>query len=370
MSHWLKWSSVFLLTGAIASVAGCGSDDTGSEPTPSNEGGVGGADGSTDPYCGDGQCGADEDCKSCASDCGRCDQPSCEDGKMCGDLSCCATSDVPAGIFDRGRSLGGDDACPCDTTCSDNDRTEHEVQVGDFTLEVLEVSVGRFRAFVEAYDGPPAPGVGAHPRVADSGWKEEWHMYVPSEASEFSERLACDPDFQTWTDTPGGNEDKPINCVNWYEAFAFCACDEGRLPTESEWEYAAAGGSLNRLYPWGQDAPEINLAVYDCLVGTTECSKDDVQPVGSRLQGKGRWGHRDLAGNLYEWTLDVFSMEAYANPSTETCEECTYLGEGDQRVIRGGSFAHTATTLRASARDDAFPSERRNAVGFRCVRSD
>ena len=56
--------------------------------------------------------------------------------------------------------------------------------------------------------------------------------------------LKCYPGYQTWLDTPGTptEEDYPINCIDWYEAFAFCIWDGGYLPTEAEWGYAAAGG--------------------------------------------------------------------------------------------------------------------------------
>ena len=46
-----------------------------------------------------------------------------------------------------------------------------------------------------------------------------------------------------------------MNCVNWFEAYAFCIWDGGFLPSDTEWEYAAAGGSLQREYPWGSTAP-------------------------------------------------------------------------------------------------------------------
>jgi formylglycine-generating enzyme required for sulfatase activity len=58
------------------------------------------------------------------------------------------------------------------------------------------------------------------------------------------------------------NDQYPMNCVNWYEAFAFCIWDGGRLPTEAEWEYAAAGGDENRIYPWGNDVAEPLPASY------------------------------------------------------------------------------------------------------------
>jgi formylglycine-generating enzyme required for sulfatase activity len=62
--------------------------------------------------------------------------------------------------------------------------------------------------------------------------------------------VKCSATYQTWTDSAGSNESRPMNCITWYEAFAFCIWDGGRLSTEAEWNYAAAGGSEQRQYPW------------------------------------------------------------------------------------------------------------------------
>ena len=280
-------------------------------------------------------------------------------------MSCCALADVPGGAFEMGRGEGND-ACPCYYTCSSHEEEEHGASVGEFKLDVLEVTVGRFRAFLEAYEGPPQEGEGAHPRVDGSGWQPEWDSEIGSDTTTLQKSIACDSEFQTWTDQPGDNENLPINCVTWYEAFAFCAWEGGRLPTEAEWEFAAAGGSENRLFPWGEDLPDETYAVFDCKgAGGSECTADDVQPVGSRAKGSARWGHLDMAGNLYEWVLDTYSNASYVDP-VDDCGECTHL-QGDTRVIRGGSFSHTLTNLRCASRMDEKPVERRNFLGFRCA---
>jgi formylglycine-generating enzyme required for sulfatase activity len=111
--------------------------------------------------------------------------------------------------------------------------------VSDFYLDKYEITVGRFRQFVNAGMGtqasPPGLGAGVHPLIEGSGWKLAWNTSLLATTDALKTALKCDSTFQTWTDTvDGGNENRPQNCMNWYEAFAFCAWDGGRLATEAE----------------------------------------------------------------------------------------------------------------------------------------
>jgi formylglycine-generating enzyme required for sulfatase activity len=112
----------------------------------------------------------------------------------------------------------------------------------------------------------------------------------------------------TWTDEPGFNELQPINCVSWYEAFAFCVWDGGLLPTEAQWQYATVGGAQARTYAWGNTPPTASFVAYDCLfAGTDTCTVDDIPEVGTHPDGDGRYNHSDLVGSVYEWTLDWYA---------------------------------------------------------------
>jgi formylglycine-generating enzyme required for sulfatase activity len=127
--------------------------------------------------------------------------------------------------------------------------------VSGFVLDRFEVTVGRFRRFVEAYPGSkPAAGAGRHPLIEGSGWDAGWDSNLPADAEALKRAVKCHSTYQTWTDEADEHERLPMNCLSWYLAFAFCAWDGGRLPTEAEWNYAAAGGDEQRAYTWSKPA--------------------------------------------------------------------------------------------------------------------
>jgi formylglycine-generating enzyme required for sulfatase activity len=253
---------------------------------------------------------------------------------------------------------------------------EFSSTVSSFALDKYEVTVGRFRKFVEAYVGNgvdggaatvPAEGAGANPNIPGSGWQSAWNGYLPATQAAFKDTLNCNATFQTWTDTAASNENLPIDCVQWYEAFAFCIWDGGRLPTESEWEYTAAGGAENRLYPWGSTTPDCTYANsqmgtypnwYYCPGGVFP---DLPVAVGSKPKGDGRWGHADLAGNVLEFALDAW-------PSTYTKAAVTNYANlsGEFRALRGEGQG--AEGLRAAYRAFGGPDYSTWGVGLRCAR--
>lgn len=272
-----------------------------------------------------------------------------------GDEPCCASPLVEGGEYSRLQ--------PPDTT------TPYPAKVSDFRLDRFEVTVGRFRRFVEAYPGSkPAPGAGAHPAIPGSGWNEAWPL--PATQADLIADLKCSEFHPTWTDQAGAaDENKALNCVDWFTAFAFCAWDDGRLPTEAEWNYAAARGSEAQLYPWGGAEPDATYAVY-CenysteIQGCVNGNAASIRRVGSKSpKGDGKWGQADLAGNLREWNLDWH--EVYP----ATCDNCANLNEGiSSREARGGDWNNEAASLQSFARIGYQPESHYTWVGFRCAR--
>jgi formylglycine-generating enzyme len=251
-----------------------------------------------------------------------------------------------------------------------------------FALDKYEVTVGRFREFMSWYVNNsttvPAAGAGANPNVPGSGWQTTWNTYLPPDPTTFkaANHLKCSnldagPDYATWTDTPQGNENKAVNCLSWYEAFAFCIWDGGRLATESEWEYAAAGGLDNKLYPWGAAPADCAHANYALGGGCAPGGVRAVAPVGLSTAGVGKWGHMDLAGNIEEWTLD--SMATYPVPDASGVTNYASLPpatDTSNSIGRGGSFLTSDVELRAAYRSSWDPGYYRQAeLGARCARS-
>ncbi|MFH0900409.1 MAG: SUMF1/EgtB/PvdO family nonheme iron enzyme [Pseudomonadota bacterium] len=318
-------------------------------------------------------------CRRCNSElvqAWKVNEPRCRDlPSACGptqDQDCCDAPLVPGGWFDKG---------PGPVYI----RTECPAFVSDFRLDRYEVTVGRFRRFVEAgvgtQENPPPACAGAHPRIAGSGWDPSWNRHLPANKKELIAALNCQRstygiDGPTWTDALGPNESLPINCLDWYLLFAFCAWDGGRLPTATEWQYAAVGGSEQRRYPWGNNAPDSTYANYDPVheVGHSCERQCNVAPVGSRSpKGDGKWGNADLSGNIAEWTLDWCTDRLGSVP----CLDCAQMKESGctsfepdraERVIRGGVFSDHSYNISSLFFFGVIPSDRAIGLGGRCAR--
>lgn len=285
---------------------------------------------------------------------------SCKRGLTCnGAVSCCSLIEVPGGTFTMGTNTDPDRAS--------NESPPHQATLDGFWMDKFEVTVGRFRSFVDVYDGTTPPlNFGAHPKIAGSGWRVEYDANLPVSKAALKDNLNCNlGGYQTWTESAGVGENMPINCVNWYVAFAFCIWDGGRLPTEAEWEMTAANGSERRKYPWGEDAPNTTKhALVNC--GGNACAYDDILAVGTYADGTNRWGHSDLAGNLWEWTLDYYDATYYQ--SIGTCANCASLADTTPRVIRGGGYTSSVNAFRSTARTSKPPNKIDPYQGIRCVR--
>lgn len=299
---------------------------------------AGGTDGSSNSSAGhvgfcttNANAGAPPSCRGLASTCG----PN-------GNADCCESRLVPAGQFNR------------------NNDVRYPATVSDFRLDTYEVTAARFREFTTCYPtNRPTQGSGKNPNNPDDlGWDEAWNAYLPKDAAELESRLACGQ-RKTFENTEGR---LPINCLDWYLAFAFCDWDGGRLPTEAEWNYAAAGGGDQRVYPWSTPPTDATVDNNHAVLTFP------LLPVGSKSPvGDGRWGHADLAGSVGEWVVDFgYSLLAYPVP----CVDCAHLvSEGNGRGHRGGGASLAASNNRTDAVSSLQPDTRMTYLGVRCARA-
>ena len=156
----------------------------------------------------------------------------------------------------------------------------------------------------------------------------------------------------------GIRDDHPAVFVTWDEAKAYCEWAGARLPTEAEREKAARGTD-GRKFPWGNEEPTPQLAVFRRNWGDIA-----TDPVGAHPSGASPYGILDAGGNVWEWVADWFDEKYYeVSPDRDPRGPRT----GSARVVRGGSWDSRPTVLSASARNSASRGYREGDFGFRCA---
>jgi formylglycine-generating enzyme required for sulfatase activity len=152
----------------------------------------------------------------------------------------------------------------------------------------------------------------------------------------------------------------PVVHVSWLDARKFCEWVGGRLPTEVEWEYAAAGPE-GYLYPWGVSPPDCGKANYSAEEGPCV---ETTTPAGSYPQGASWRELEDMAGNVWEWTASLYKPYPYKAGDGREDPAASGL-----RVARGGSWLSLQESLRSASRHKFEPSNAGSNLGFRCARS-
>ena len=263
---------------------------------------------------------------------------------------------VPAGEFEMGSP-------PSEEGRFDGEEEPvHPVRIGEpFAIGIHEVTRGEFARFVSA------------------AGRETGNSCLSRDGEGFVERPGA-----TWRN-PGfeQTDDHPVVCVSWNDAVAYARWLSGetghdyRLPSESEWEYAARAGTRAARW-WGEDASS-QCAHANGAAGETSvdwryegCEDEHVRtaPVGSFQAND--WKLRDMLGNVWEWTRDCWNEDYAAAPSDGSAREA---GDCRFRVFRGGSWMSEPRYLRAAIRG-ASAIRRANAsevrlddAGFRVVRA-
>ena len=279
------------------------------------------------------------------------------DDRAEGSQDCCDVAYLPGGSFQR----FNDPAYPA--------------TVSPFFLDVYEVTVGRFRAWVEATNGnlratAPAEGGGAHPKIQGSGWRTEWNEYLPSTRAEVDKMLgpeegnaegfmACqygtnldDGGALTWwTDaldkkvkaknasspdilaenTKDALDKKPLNCVPWHVLFAFCVWDGGRLPTDAEFGFASVGGDEQRPFPWGSVDPA-SLARF---ANRVELSLVPIYEYGQKYTTARLWDST-LGPNVYEQNYAF----TYGGKKMAKSDNASHIAPVGRKPLGNGRWGH------------------------------
>jgi iron(II)-dependent oxidoreductase len=234
----------------------------------------------------------------------------------------------------------------------DNERPRHEVDLAAFEIDRLPVTSGDYLEFVA--DG----GYRRRSLWTEAGW--DWRRrenaerplnWAPGGAERRFERIAAvDPEL-------------PVMHVSWFEADAYARWRGMRLPTELEWEKAAAwapGASEPRRFPWGDAPPDPTRANLDQ-------SGFGPAPAGAYPDGASGYGVLGLVGDVWEWTASAFAGYPGFEPYPYREYSSIFFG-GEYRVLRGGSWATRPRVARNTFRNWDFPGRRQIFAGFRCAR--
>jgi len=225
-------------------------------------------------------------------------------------------------------------------------------QYADFLNQALAEGYVKVSSdqIVGYYPGDEFHEVKHEERIAAGDW-----MFIP--LNDPSQRIKFDG--QSFT-VQTGYENHPMTMVTWFGAWGYCGYFDEHLPTEVEWEKAARGTDT-RAFPWGDEIIRENANFYSSLDPFESMSSygSRTSPVGFyngktyngyvTLNSVSPFGLYDMAGNVWQWTDDVYEGMHY-------------------RFMRGGSKDTYDMDLRIWTRNNATPTYFSPGVGFRCAR--
>lgn len=215
---------------------------------------------------------------------------------------------------------------------SPNSRPNHEVFISNFFIDQHEVTNREFYEFVKAK--PQWRPSRIEPRYHNGDYLKHWEGGRPK----------------------ADNLDRPVTNVSWYAARAYAQSRGKRLPSEAEWEKAAAANTTEQKYWWGNFS-DAKKAVYEFY------PEKRPAPVGS-FPANG-YGIYEILGNVNEWVEDTFSEIYYRQ--TEDARDPVNLEPGGAKVFRGGSYRSMGKELALYLRYYQDPRFCHETLGFRCV---
>jgi len=277
-------------------------------------------------------------------DIGRAGHSILDAGGLSGDAS------IPGGEFLLG-------ATQKDGFVFDNEKWAHSVEIEPFRIARAAVSNGDYLEFVQA------DGYSKQEYWDSEGW--QWRQQTGLEHPVYWRHHAAGWEirqFDQWRALP---VNAALIHVSWHEARAYCRWAGRRLPTEAEWEVAAAAepaadgqslAAIKRCYPWGNEAPRADQANLDgYALGTVD--------VGAHAAGDSAFGCRQMIGNVWEWTQDSFAP--YPGFVPDMYQDYSQPLFGITKVLRGGAWPTRARMIRNTWRTYYGPDRNDVFAGFR-----
>ncbi len=231
---------------------------------------------------------------------------------------------------------------------------QHPQETDAYFIDKEEVSILEYQAFLRATINDPA-------RYSDIANDPTPGQHLPANWESI--------------DRPGGKPTDPVTGVRYWDAVAYANWCGKRVPTEQEWEKAAAWGPLCKnpsdkyIFPWGNTFQESKC---NCKPGFD--GAEVVFPVSSGREGASRYGAVNMAGNVFEWTQGYEGPDGlayYRAYEGSTNDEKGYNAPEVLRVVRGGSFMlpdYYVQAFETTIRDARSANDYWTDVGFRCVR--
>nr|BAH89546.1 hypothetical protein [uncultured bacterium] len=240
-----------------------------------------------------------------------------------------------------------------------------------FSIDATAVTIGRFERFVR--------DTGYVTEAERFGWSYVFFALM-NDPDSFSALPGLEwwrkVDGATWRTPEGpesdidGRAEYPVTHVSWNDATAFASWAGGRLPTEAEWEFAAAGGLQGARFPWGNDEPD-DASFQPCNIW--QGSFPDRNTVADGYLGTAPvesfapngFGLYNMVGNTWEWTVDRFRIKSVSKAAERLN---TLARKSGARVIKGGSYlCHKSYCYRyrIAARTSSTPDSTTGHMGFR-----
>ncbi len=260
---------------------------------------------------------------------------------------------------------------------ADGEGPAHVVELAPFFLDATCVTNAQFADFVNA--------TRYRTEAERFGWSFVFFGHLtPTQLAKVARVRVpgsewwCRVDGATWRhpEGPGSNIKKrrahPVVQVSWHDACAYAAWAGKRLPTEAEWERAARGGLVQKKFPWGDDLEpggRHRMNVWQGVFPTRNTEADGHYGTApAKCYGPNAYGLYQMTGNVWEWCADWFDAGYYrASPRANPAGPA----QGDQRVMRGGSYlchASYCNRYRTDARSHNAPDSATTNIGFRCAR--